>query len=192
MSGISPPKRKGSPGGRKSGGGGPPSYDAATGSPLQYFYFDPQVANDLTEDQDEDWQDLNLFVPASLIEHEDEKVCQRAPHLRHRFPPPFAFPRPPPWHRHGRLHPPTRPPPRPPPRRQAEALLRLPSNEVVRVRSTGLQKVEAQEMEGVGDILHLNNFSEMSLIHTLRTRYHQDHIYTWVGPILVAINPYVT
>ena len=27
------------------------------------------------------------------------------------------------------------------------------------------------------DILHLNNFSEMSLIHTLRTRYHQVH---WV------------
>ena len=45
-------------------------------------------------------------------------------------------------------------------------------------------------MEGVNDILHLNNFSEMSLIHTLRTRYQQDHIYTWVGPILVAINPY--
>ena len=41
------------------------------------------------------------------------------------------------------------------------------------MRSTGLQKVEAQEMEGVDDILHLNNFSEMSLIHTLRTRYHQ-------------------
>ena len=28
-------------------------------------------------------------------------------------------------------------------------------------------------MEGVADILHLNNFSEMSLIHTLRTRYQQ-------------------
>lgn len=29
-----------------------------------------------------------------------------------------------------------------------------------------------------------------SILHTLRYRFHQDCIYTSIGPILVAINPF--
>lgn len=100
--------------------------DLATGKPTDFFYFDPEKC--LEKVEDEEWFDQHLFVPAGLVEHDDEK---------------------------------------------AEALLRLPSNDVVRVRSTGMRKVDQQEMEGVPDILQLNNFSEMSLILTLRTRYDE-------------------
>jgi myosin heavy subunit len=42
----------------------------------------------------------------------------------------------------------------------------------------------------VDDILKLCEFSEMSLLHSLRVRYARDDIYTFVGPILISINPY--
>lgn len=50
--------------------------------------------------------------------------------------------------------------------------------------------VHEQDNEGVDDILKLREFSEMSLIHTLRVRYGRDEIYTFVGTILISINPY--
>lgn len=45
---------------------------------------------------------------------------------------------------------------------------------------------------GVDDILHLPDVTEASLLHTLRTRYKMDDIYTSAGPILISINPYRT
>jgi len=51
-------------------------------------------------------------------------------------------------------------------------------------------RVTDNDDEGVDDILKLRDFSEMSLIHTLRVRYFRGAIYTFVGPILVSINPY--
>ena len=45
---------------------------------------------------------------------------------------------------------------------------------------------------GVDDILHLPHVTEASLLHTLRTRYQRDDIYTSAGPILISINPYRT
>jgi len=32
--------------------------------------------------------------------------------------------------------------------------------------------------------------NEPSIIHLLRTRFMKDKIYTWVGNILVAVNPF--
>ena len=40
------------------------------------------------------------------------------------------------------------------------------------------------------DLLHLNDFTEHSLLHSLRVRYDADKIYTYVGEILVAVNPF--
>ncbi len=51
-------------------------------------------------------------------------------------------------------------------------------------------RITDHDDEGVDDILKLKDFSEMSLLHTLRTRYLRDEIYTFVGPILISINPY--
>ena len=43
---------------------------------------------------------------------------------------------------------------------------------------------------GMADVLLLPNISEASLLHTLRTRYNRDDIYTSAGPILISVNPY--
>lgn len=43
---------------------------------------------------------------------------------------------------------------------------------------------------GMQDVLHLANVSEASLLHSLRTRYKRDDIYTSAGPILISVNPY--
>ncbi|CEG45326.1 myosin 29 [Plasmopara halstedii] len=40
------------------------------------------------------------------------------------------------------------------------------------------------------DILHMSDLSEQSLLENLRKRYEHDLIYTYVGPIVIAINPY--
>ena len=68
--------------------------------------------------------------------------------------------------------------------------LRLHSGDIVKMSSDSAVTVDAQDNEGVEDILQLREFSEKSLIHTLRQRYARDEIYTFVGPILISINPY--
>ena len=61
---------------------------------------------------------------------------------------------------------------------------------MVTMDAKNAQKVSEQDKQGEPDILKLRDFSAMSLIHTLRTRYKRDEIYTFVGPILISINPY--
>jgi len=53
-----------------------------------------------------------------------------------------------------------------------------------------LSYVNEQDNEGVPDLLKLRDFSHMSLLHTLRVRYVRDNIYTFVGTILISVNPY--
>jgi len=68
--------------------------------------------------------------------------------------------------------------------------VRLPSGDVYKMTSCSATRVADQDDDGVDDILKLKEFSEMSLIHSLRVRYARDEIYTFVGPILISINPY--
>lgn len=68
--------------------------------------------------------------------------------------------------------------------------VRLPGGEVMKL--SGATCITKNDDEGVDDILKLRDFSEMSLIHTLRVRYLQNEIYTNVGPILISLNPYQT
>ena len=69
-------------------------------------------------------------------------------------------------------------------------MCKLRLGEVCKVNSDEINEVSSQDDEGVGDILKLKEFSEMSLLHSLRVRYARDEIYTSVGPILISINPY--
>jgi myosin heavy subunit len=69
-------------------------------------------------------------------------------------------------------------------------LLKLSCGETAKMNSSDSVIISAQDDVGVNDILMLKAFSEMSLIHTLRTRYASDEIYTNVGPILISVNPY--
>jgi myosin heavy subunit len=69
--------------------------------------------------------------------------------------------------------------------------VQLVSGEVFKMMKNA-KEVADDVIEGVEDILKLRDFSEMSLLHTLRVRYLRDDIYTSVGPILISINPYKT
>lgn len=40
------------------------------------------------------------------------------------------------------------------------------------------------------DLIKLQYIHSPTILHTLRTRYHKDLIYTSIGPILVAFNPF--
>jgi len=42
----------------------------------------------------------------------------------------------------------------------------------------------------ITDLLNLSDYSEESLLYALRERYQKDSFYTYVGPILISINPY--
>lgn len=70
--------------------------------------------------------------------------------------------------------------------------LRLCNNELVKVDRSSILKISPQDDIGERDILKLREFSEMSMLYTLRVRYERDEIYTFVGPILVSVNPYKT
>lgn len=68
--------------------------------------------------------------------------------------------------------------------------VKLLNGDVYKISSRTAIKITEQDDLGVDDILTLRDFSEKSLIHTLRSRYSRDDIYTFVGPILISINPY--
>jgi hypothetical protein len=68
--------------------------------------------------------------------------------------------------------------------------VKIPSGESFKVPRSTASYISSSDDKGLSDILKLQSFSEMSLIHNLRIRYSRDEIYTFVGPILISINPY--
>ena len=45
-------------------------------------------------------------------------------------------------------------------------------------------------VEGNSDLLTLPNLDEPNILHSLRVRYWQGHVYSYTGPILIAVNPW--
>ena len=69
--------------------------------------------------------------------------------------------------------------------------LRLTNGDVVKtIPNCYSIKVTEDDDAGVNDILLLRDFSEQSMLYTLRVRYSRDLVYTFVGPILISVNPY--
>ena len=60
----------------------------------------------------------------------------------------------------------------------------------INVNENPLSYVKKLSLQGVPDILLLDDFSEDSLMYTLRKRFEDRKIYTFVGPILISLNPY--
>lgn len=47
-----------------------------------------------------------------------------------------------------------------------------------------------EEGPGVDDLIVLTHLHEPAILYTLHQRYIEDVIYTYTGPILLAINPF--
>lgn len=56
----------------------------------------------------------------------------------------------------------------------------------------GMRCVQAsiEEGPGVDDLIVLTHLHEPAILYTLHQRYIEDVIYTYTGPILLAINPF--
>lgn len=50
--------------------------------------------------------------------------------------------------------------------------------------------MDAQTEQGVANMVNLRELNEASILHNLRVRFARDEIYTSVGSILVAVNPF--
>jgi myosin heavy subunit len=45
-------------------------------------------------------------------------------------------------------------------------------------------------VEATDDFLTLPHLDEPNILHSLRVRYNQGHVYSYTGPILIAVNPW--
>ena len=63
--------------------------------------------------------------------------------------------------------------------------LMLPDDEVAKLRPAHGDLEAASS-----DLVWLSDVHECTMLHNLRLRYGRDHIYTAIGPVLLAINPY--
>ena len=68
---------------------------------------------------------------------------------------------------------------------EAKCKLRLSSGDIVTVPTEGLVKLSEQDHRGVPDILHLDNFSQQSLIHTIRLRFKRVAAWNCLASVLV-------
>eukprot|EP00929_Paragymnodinium_shiwhaense_P109964 TRINITY_DN7660_c0_g2_i1.p1 TRINITY_DN7660_c0_g2~~TRINITY_DN7660_c0_g2_i1.p1 ORF type:complete len:1902 (+),score=434.36 TRINITY_DN7660_c0_g2_i1:127-5832(+) len=71
--------------------------------------------------------------------------------------------------------------------RLSGGLLELPEKQV-----STLQRVHPVDLTGADDVCSLPSISEGALLHTLRTRYGRQQIYTHVERVLIALNPFAS
>lgn len=77
--------------------------------------------------------------------------------------------------------------------RSASLTVRLAeSGRTLEVEASEVETASKMSLEGVSDMTTLDDLTEATLLSTLRARYSRKEIYTNVGGILVAVNPYET
>ena len=67
---------------------------------------------------------------------------------------------------------------------------RTPDGTTHQMRRAQISYVQDRDELGEDDILSLNDFCRASLLHSLRLRFREDQVYTFVGGILIALNPF--
>jgi len=51
-------------------------------------------------------------------------------------------------------------------------------------------QVHSSSLTSIADMVNLGELSEASMLHNVRMRYHDNKIYTYIGTVLIAVNPY--
>jgi len=75
---------------------------------------------------------------------------------------------------------------------QQQLSLRLASGEQRNVQRNQCQFAyrNPSAVEAADDFLTLPNLDEPNILHSLRVRYWKGHVYSYTGPILIAVNPW--
>ena len=76
---------------------------------------------------------------------------------------------------------------------QAGKVMRLDNNKEVSLRggdTKGLTLMNDQSLRGVEDMVTFKELDVHTILHNLRLRYSEDNIYTNIGRILTAVNPF--
>ena len=66
----------------------------------------------------------------------------------------------------------------------------ISDGEIVVMPAKDLRPCDPKCLEPIDDLCNVNDLNEMTLLHNLRQRFKQQKIYTSVGQILVAVNPF--
>jgi myosin heavy subunit len=64
------------------------------------------------------------------------------------------------------------------------------SGEEFTAEETDVVPMHPSSMNPVDDMVKLGDLNEAAILHNLRLRFQQDDIYTYIGPIQIACNPY--
>ena len=56
--------------------------------------------------------------------------------------------------------------------------------------SGNVMPLHPSSLKAVEDMVSLGDMNNAALLHNLRLRYWNDDIFTYIGPILIAVNPY--
>ena len=74
---------------------------------------------------------------------------------------------------------------------QVEVVGEDEEDEPLYIKQSEARVVHPTVLEKMGNLLDLGEFDEGSLLHVIRSRFHDRLIYTNIGsPILIAVNPY--
>eukprot|EP00741_Cyanophora_paradoxa_P005762 tig00000113_g5584.t1 len=70
------------------------------------------------------------------------------------------------------------------------AQVKTPDGRIHKLSTSSLLYTNSEGSDGIADLVKLEHLHEASIWHSLKSRYDKNVIYTYIGPILVSINPY--
>lgn len=64
-------------------------------------------------------------------------------------------------------------------------------NESFTLKSTDIYPINEHFEQGINDMVDMENLNEAELLYNLKIRFEKNIIFSYVGPTLIAINPYM-
>ena len=76
------------------------------------------------------------------------------------------------------------------PDEQAECKVQALKGNGILVKLVDTMEFSQMAEDGIDDMVEIDELNPASLLYNLATRYKRDEIYTYVGPILLVLNPF--